>query len=109
MTLRAWITAIVGRLRDRLCCHKLLRRELKWAREDVDRLYESLDRMHARAERAEADTRLVQQALHFWLPAQQDGMPAEMLDRIADDAMMLMGAELTDEPDAYQRGWITLP
>lgn len=43
MTLSAWITTMAGRLRERLCCHNLLRLELKRARDDVERLDRALD------------------------------------------------------------------
>lgn len=59
--------------------------------------------------RALADLRRLQRALAFWLPVQNDAMPAEMLDAIADDALLLMGLDSDyDEPDAFERGWVSV-
>jgi len=67
MTLRAWITTMRGRVREwlceRLCCHKLLRLELQWSRQDVNRLDLALDRMRNRAKKAEAEVDRLRDAI----------------------------------------------
>lgn len=51
----------------------------------------------------------LQRALNFWLPGMPDrDLPPELETRLGDDIALLVGYDGEMEPEAEQRGWITL-
>lgn len=52
----------------------------------------------------------LQKALNFWLPSVPADGPEEIADRIAHDAILLLGHEPEGGPeqDAETRGWVRL-
>lgn len=51
----------------------------------------------------------LQRALNFWLPSMPDReLPPELEKRLGDDIMLLVGYDGEMEPEAEERGWITL-
>ncbi len=57
----------------------------------------------------QGEVQRLQKALAFWLPSVPVNSPKEFLDRIANDAQLLVGHEPEeDESDAETQGWIRL-
>lgn len=84
-----------------------------WA--DEGRARKAMDDIRARlatppaqdAGTADAEIQRLQRALAFWLPTVPEG-PAEIADRVANDAMLLCGYEGEAERSAEELGWLRL-